>query len=85
MYQSVTGAELHDKVFSAKDVDNSKAVEGLLLALAEDKPVDGFLAVLKKSAKDAYYELSGEKAKDEWQERYEHQDFVDSVNHAASM
>lgn len=64
---------------------NSEAIEGLLLALAEGKPVDEFLAVLKLSAKDAYYELSGEKAKDEWQERYEHQDFVDSVNYAASM
>ena len=85
MYQSVTGGELFEQVFHAKDIENSVAVENLLLALAENKPVDEFLAVLKLSAKDAYYELSGEKAKDEWQERYEHQDFVDGVNYAASM
>ena len=85
MYQSVTGAELHDEVFSAKDVENTEAVEGLLLALAEGKPVDSFLAVLKKSAKDAYYELSGEKAKDEWQGRCENDDYIASVNYAASM
>jgi len=85
MYQSITGAELHEEVFHAKDIENTEAVEGLLLALAEGKPVDEFLAVLKKSAKNAYYELSGEKAKDEWRDRYEHDDFVASVNYAAMM
>lgn len=85
MYQSVTGGEIFEQVFHAKDVENSEAVEGLLLALAEDKTVDEFLAVLKKSAKDAYYELSGEKAKDEWRERYENNDYIASINYAASM
>jgi hypothetical protein len=85
MYQSITGAELHEEVFHAKDIENTEAVEGLLLALAEGKPVDSFLAVLKKSSKAAYYELSGEKAKDEWRERYEHDDYIASVNYAAMM
>ena len=84
-YQSVTGAELHDEVFHAKDVENTEAVEGLLLALAEGKPVDSFLAVLKKSAKDAYYELSGEKEADEWQDRYENDDYIAGIHHAAMM
>lgn len=85
MYQSVTGGELHDEVFSAKDVENTEAVEGLLLALAEGKPVDEFLAVLRKSAQAAYYELSGEQAEFERQAQYEYDDYVASVHYAATM
>ena len=84
-YQSVTGGELFEQVFHAKDVENSEAVEGLLLALAENKPVDEFLAVLRKSAQAAYYELSGEQAEFERQAQYEHDDYVESVNYAAMM
>ena len=84
-YQSVTGAELHDEVFHAKDIENSVAVENLLLALAEGKPVDEFLAVLRKSAQAAYYELSGEQAEFERQAQYEYDDYVESVNYAAMM
>lgn len=64
----VTASELHDEVFSAKDTVNGDALDGLLLALAENKPVDEFLAVLRKSAQAAYYELSGEQAAHDYQE-----------------
>jgi len=64
----VTASELHDEVFSAKDKVNGDALDGLLLALAENKPVDEFLAVLRKSAQAAYYELSGEQPEHDHQE-----------------
>lgn len=64
----VIASELHDEVFSAKDRLNGDALDGLLLALVENKPVDEFLAVLRKSAQAAYYELSGEQAAYEYQE-----------------
>ena len=81
----VTASELHDEVFSAKDKVNGDALDGLLLALAENKPVDEFLAVLRKSAQAAYYELSGQAEQDDRQAQYEYDDYVASVNYAAMM
>ena len=82
---TVTGQEISDALFT--DKANTDALDGLLLALAEGKnnKVSKFLSVLTLAASNAYYELSGEKAEEEAQAEFEHQDYVASVNHAAMM
>ena len=82
---TVTGQDIHDSIFL--DDANGKALDGLLLALAEGQEDDAeeFLAVLCKAAKSAHYKLSGEKAADEWLEGVAYDDYVASVHHAAMM
>jgi len=82
---TVTGQDIHDSIFL--DDANGKALDGLLLALAEGQEDDAeeFLAVLCKAAKSAHYKLSGEKEFDDWLEGIEHDDYVASINHAAMM
>ena len=82
---TVTGQDIHDSIFL--DDENSKALDCLLLALAEGKKDDTvkFLSVLRKAAQAAMYELSGEKAADEWLEGVAYDDYVASVHHAAMM
>jgi hypothetical protein len=82
---TVTGQDIHDSIFL--DDANGKALDGLLLALAEgqEDEADEFLSVLRKAAKSAMYELSGEKEFDDWKEGIEHADYVASVHHSAMM
>jgi hypothetical protein len=82
---TVTGQEISDSIFI--DKANTDALDGLLLALAEGKnnKVSKFLSVLKLAASDAFYDLSGEKAADEWLEGVAYDDYVASVHHAAMM
>lgn len=62
------------------------AVADLLMALAQDKPIEATIATLKleKLARQRYYELSGEKAADEWLAGIEHDDCVASVMRTAA-
>lgn len=85
MNNKITGAEIHEEVFCAKDKVNGQALEGLLLALAEGKPTEEFLSVLRKAAHSALHELSCEKDFVNWMEGIEHDDYVASVHHAAMM
>lgn len=64
-----------------------KHFEDLIYALAsrtDETGVKVALVNLKRLADAAYYELSGEKAADEWLEGVEYDDFVASVLHAAA-
>lgn len=67
------------------DGEGFELMADLIMALAEGTPTADILKSLKVLAVDKYYELSGEKAVDEWRDRYEHDDFVASVNYAAMM
>lgn len=82
---TVTGQDIHDSVFL--DDANCKALDGLMLALAECNAGDAakFTKVLRKAAQSAMYELSGEKEFDEWMDSAEVADYVASINHAAMM
>lgn len=56
-----------------------------LLNKPSDNEVKEIIAALKSHADAAYDELSGEKSKREKQAAFEHQDYVSSVMHAASL
>jgi len=83
--QTVTGQEISDAIFT--DKANIDALDGLLLALAEGNAGDAakFTKALRKAAQAAMYELSGEKAEDEWMSQVLFDDYVASVHHAAMM
>ena len=67
------------------DGEGFELMADLIMALAEGTPTADILKSLKVLAVDKYYELSGEKAEEEAQAEFEHQDFVASVHHAAMM
>ena len=67
------------------DGEGFSLMADLIMALAEGTPTADILKSLKVLAVDKYYELSGEKAADEWLEGVAYDDFVASVHHAAMM
>ena len=67
------------------DGEGFELMADLIMALAEGTPTNDILKSLKVLAVDKYYELSGEKAADEWLEGVAYDDYVASVHHSAMM